>query len=84
MTAGSRAKQLYDEHIRELPLAERLQLLALLARDLAARAESLTDEPPHDIMELYGVGKTRGIGMDAQEYIDRLRQGRSLSPDDDR
>ena len=78
MTAGSRAKQLYDEHIRELTLAERLQLLALLAGDLAARADSLTEEPPHDIMELDGLGKVPWEGIDAQEYERRLRPGESL------
>ena len=75
---GSRAQKLYNQHVRELPLAERLHLLALLASDLASRAEWITEATPHDIMELEGLGKEIWEGIDAQEYVRRLRAGEPL------
>lgn len=76
----TRVRRLYDRHIRDLPPAERLRLLALLASDLANVVEQSETLPEHDIMELYGLGAERGIGMDAQEYVRRLREGRSVHP----
>lgn len=80
---GDRAREIYIGQIRDLALAERLHLLALLSSDLAARAEWILEEEPRDIMELYGIGEGRGVGMDAQEYVRRLREGRSIYPDAD-
>ena len=65
--------QLYSQHIRQLPLKERLQLLALLAQDLANKADWISEEPMHDIMELHGLGKDIWEGIDAQEYVNKLR-----------
>lgn len=79
----ARAREVYDQHIRDLSVTERLRLLALLASDLSAQAESIPEQPPRDIMALYGLGKDRGVGMDAQEYVQRLREGRSIRADED-
>lgn len=76
----TRVQRLYDRHIRDLPPAERLRLLVLLASDLANVVEQTETLPEHDIMKLYGLGAERGIGMDAQEYVRRLREGRSVHP----
>jgi hypothetical protein len=81
--AGGRARALYEEQVRALPLQERLMLLALLAADLAAAADAITAAPAPDIMALYGVGKGRDIGMDAQEYINRLREGKNVGLNED-
>ena len=70
-------QRLYDRHIRELSQAERLHLLALLASDLARDAER-GEQPEHDIMELDGLGKELWDGIDAQEYVERLRAGEPL------
>jgi hypothetical protein len=79
---GTRAQELYDQHIQGLPVAERLRLLALLASDLAAEAGRQQEPPEPDILALYGAGKGRGVGMDAQEYVRRLREGESVHPND--
>jgi hypothetical protein len=79
----ARARAICDRHIRELSPAERLQLLALLAADLSTQAESVEERPLPDVLALYGSGKDRGIGVDAQEYIDRLRDGQSIRANED-
>jgi hypothetical protein len=73
----TRAQKLYDRHIRDLPQVERLRLLALLATDLARDVEG-GEQPEHDIMELDGLGKEVWEGIDAQEYVERLRAGEPL------
>lgn len=75
---GDRAREIYIGQIRDLALAERLHLLALLSSDLAARAEWIVEEEPRDIMELDGLGKEVWEGIDAQEYVRRLRAGEPL------
>jgi hypothetical protein len=52
-----RTKQFYEQDIKPLPLEERLELLALVAHDLAAQTAASSDEPTHSIMELHGLGK---------------------------
>ncbi len=75
----TRALELYHRHIRGMPTAERLRLLALLASDLAREAEGAEEEQQtHDMMELDGLGKELWDGIDAQEYVRRLRVGESL------
>ncbi len=65
-------EQLYDWHIKPLPVEARLQLLSVIARDLAEE----NNEPPktHSIMELHGLGKEIWEGIDAQEYVNELRR----------
>ena len=60
---------LYQEQIRELPAQARLQLLALIAQDLAALPSSKSSR----LMDLQGLGKEIWQGIDAQEYINQLR-----------
>jgi hypothetical protein len=74
----SRASEIYDQQIRGMPLAERLRLLALLASDLATEAVWREEPMAHDIMELDGLGKEIWDGVDAQEYVRRLRAGEPL------
>ena len=71
--ARSRVAQIYERHIKPLPLAERLQLLAMVAQDLAALTSPAAEEPRRSIMELHGLGKEIWDGVDAQEYVNRLR-----------
>ena len=65
--------QIYETHIKLLPVQERLELLALVARDLAREGGGLTEQPTHNILELHGLGKEIWEGIDAQEYVNRLR-----------
>ncbi len=62
-------EKLYNQRIRKLPTADRLQLLALIAQDIL--------QPPtkanHRISELRGLGKEIWRGVDAQQYVSDLR-----------
>jgi hypothetical protein len=72
-----RALEIYQDEVRSLPAKERLQLLLLIAEDLAEE-DVLSDEPPpvRDIQELRGLGRELWAGIDAQEYVNALREGR--------
>jgi hypothetical protein len=72
MTAAE-LDEVYEQHIKPLPRAERLRLLALIARELAGEAAGSAEQPTRDIMELHGLGKEIWDGVDAQDYVDRLR-----------
>jgi hypothetical protein len=73
--ARRRALEIYEDHVRWLPAAERLQLLVLIAESLAEENLLSHDAPPrHDIRELHGLGKEIWEGIDAQEYVNRLRE----------
>lgn len=60
---------LYNQETRTLPPADRLRLLALIAQDLA---HAPAQETLH-ITSLRGLGKEIWQGVDAQNYIDSLR-----------
>ena len=62
-------EKLYAEQIKPLPATERLRLLAVIARDLAPEEKEL-----HSIMELEGLGAEIWEGVDAQEYVNELRE----------
>jgi hypothetical protein len=74
------ALEIYEKHIRRLPRAERLRLLALLANDLIDdETEEVPGEvPTDDIMAYHGLGKELWEGIDAQEYVNALREGREF------
>lgn len=63
--------RLYREHIRPLPIRERLRLAE---RIIAEAAESeLGDAPRRSLLELEGLGAEIWEGVDAQAYVDELR-----------
>jgi hypothetical protein len=72
-----RALEIYQDEVRRLPAKERLQLLLLIAEDLAEE-NVLSEQPPpaHDIRELRDLGQELWAGIDAQEYVNALREGR--------
>jgi hypothetical protein len=75
MTPPKSAQQIYERYIRSLPIAERLQLLAVVANDLASEnshAES-HKQRRHSIMELHGLGAHIWEGVDPQDYVSKLR-----------
>jgi hypothetical protein len=67
------ASQFYNEHVRALPSTQRLELLSLIARDLAAEGSDGPDRPRYHLRDLRGIGKGLWEGVDAQEYVNRLR-----------
>jgi len=70
---SSKVSQIYETYIKSLPIQERLELLALLAEDIRDSSTVTGEKPKHSIMELYGLGKELWEGVDAQEYVNRLR-----------
>ncbi len=70
--ATTDARDVYTKHVRQLPPAERLKLITLIVDDLARRY-TLEEKPLHNIMEFYGVGRALPEGMDAQAYVNKLR-----------
>ena len=72
MAAKPSIAELYARHIKPLPAEERLRLLALMARDLAA-GDGRVPEDEVSLLELEGLGAELWQGVDAQEYVNELR-----------
>ena len=64
--------ELYERQIKDLPAAERLELLALIATDLADTVVAVPQQ--RSILELEGLGAELWQGVDAQEYVNSLRE----------
>jgi hypothetical protein len=64
-------EEVYERHIKPLPAAERLRLVAIIAQDLVSQP---VEKPKRSIMELHGLGKEIWEGIDAQEYVNELRK----------
>jgi hypothetical protein len=62
--------EIYTRHIKPLSSEDRRQLLAIMARDLAAPAD---EQRTRSLTELEGVGAELWEGVDAQEYVNELR-----------
>jgi hypothetical protein len=78
----AKVREIYEHHIKSLPVAERLQLLAMLAQDVAAQSIPTSEPPRRQIMDLHGLGKEIWQGIDAHEYVDELRQEWVRDPDE--
>lgn len=65
-------EEIYLRYIRGLPVAERLRLLEITARDLAAASQQ--NQPKRSLLELEGLGTEIWQGVDAQDYVDKLRR----------
>jgi hypothetical protein len=70
-----KASDIYYDHVRALPVAERLKLISLIARDLEIEHGDCEGRPRRSILDFHGVGKGSRDGEDAQAYINRLRDG---------
>ncbi len=60
------------EEIRTLPVEDRKQLIKMIVDTLPDAAEE-SPQKLHNIMEFLGVGAEMWEGIDAQEYVNRLR-----------
>jgi len=65
---SSTVEQIYAQ-VTQLPPPERLKLAALILNDL-----TMSEPPKRSIMELHGLGKEIWEGVDAQAYVNELRQ----------
>ncbi len=74
MSEAINIHDLYMRYVRNLPAAQRIELISLIAEDLAD-SDEVSHEPPQrrDITELRGLGKELWAGVDAQEYVNALR-----------
>ncbi|HEV8717729.1 MAG TPA: hypothetical protein VGX03_33520 [Candidatus Binatia bacterium] len=68
------AEEIYERHVKPLPVAERLRLIEMAVRDLATRPTE--NEPPkqHDWMSVRGIAPNLLGGEDAQEWVSRSRR----------
>jgi hypothetical protein len=73
MAVTMSAAQMYEQQIRSMPAAQRLELLALIANGLVADHKLIPDRPKRSLTDLEGLGKEIWEGVDAQEYVDKLR-----------
>ncbi len=63
-------EEIYQQYIKPLPEKEKLRLIARVSNDLA---ESENEKPKRSLLELEGLGKEIWEGVDAQEYVNELR-----------
>jgi hypothetical protein len=71
MMTTTELDQIYEQQIKPLPRAARLRLLARIAQDLVMADEA--DEPEPSLLELEGLGAEIWQGIDAQQYVNELR-----------
>ena len=66
------AREIYEEHVKQMPRAERLRLVELIVREMA-----ISEKPrgERSLLELEGLGAEIWQGIDAQEYVNNLRGG---------
>lgn len=70
------AQEIYERYVSSLPVPEQLRLLAMLAQRLAAEPSAAglpVGLPRRSITELHGLGKEIWEGVDAQYYVEQLR-----------
>lgn len=63
---------LYEQQIKPLPLSDQLRLIELIARDMAR--STAPEAALRSIMELHGLGAEIWLNVDAQEYVNKLRE----------
>ena len=64
---------IYQQYIKPLSHDEQLKLLAKMAEELANGKETKEPTKKRSIMELHGLGAEIWEGIDAQEYVNELR-----------
>jgi hypothetical protein len=64
---------IYQQHIKPLSNTEQIKLLAKIEKELASGKEETKPNKKPSIMELHGLGAEIWEGIDAQEYVNELR-----------
>jgi hypothetical protein len=69
-------EQLYEQHIKTLPAIDKLRLMSMIAQQLVNEPDitEVAEKPKHSLMELHGLGAEIWQGIDAQEYVNQLRE----------
>lgn len=76
VTGEATAEQVYERHIRQLTAAEQSRLIDMILRQMRchdARGPR-NASGKRSIMELHGLGAEIWHGVDAQQYVDALRE----------
>jgi hypothetical protein len=68
------AEEIYERHIKPLPVAERLRLIEMTVHDLAVRPAESGSLGQHDWMSVRGIAPHLLGGEDAQEWVSRSRR----------
>lgn len=64
---------IYQQHIKPLSHDEQLKLLAKMAEELSSGKERTAPAEKRSLLELEGLGAEIWEGVDAQEYVNELR-----------
>ena len=72
MSENAKIDEWYSRHIKPLSVAERRRLLALTKRDLG-QDDTGDGSPERSLLELEGLGAEIWQGIDAQSYVNALR-----------
>jgi hypothetical protein len=67
-------EEIYKQHIKPLPVVERLRLVEMTAHDLAAQPEEGQQPERHSWMSVRGIAPNLLGGEDAQEWVSRTRR----------
>ncbi len=65
-------EQLYHQYIRRISSVEQMKLIALISRQLVVLSEP-KKKNQRSLSELEGLGAEVWEGIDAQQYVDELR-----------
>lgn len=69
-------EQLYEQYVKPMSTAEQLRLVSMITQQLVQESlpTKTIKESKHSIMALHGLGAEIWQGIDAQKYVDALRQ----------
>ena len=77
---GMHAEEVYAKHIKSLSASERLHLVALIAEDLSTEETTDVGTTPRTLSAIRGMGAEIWKGVDAQTYVDKLRDEWNRDP----
>ena len=69
----TKIEAIYQQHIRPLSKEERRKLLAKLAEEFDTGKEKVKLLKKRSLLDLEGLGAEIWSGIDAQEYVEKLR-----------
>ncbi len=65
-------EKLYHEHIKPISVAEKLELISLISRELVEQS-AREQKKPRSLLELRGKGADLWHDVEPQEYVNNLR-----------
>jgi hypothetical protein len=65
-------EQLYQQYIKPMPVVEQLELISLISKKLIKPSEP-QETKQRSLLELEGLGSEIWKNVDAQKYVDDLR-----------